>query len=111
MRPVGFNAFWLRVTPHALDILQSLGFIYHIDDASRARTHRRTILRRKSSCSSGSVLRPPALWIGQRSSRLKATLFARPFINVTWTLPWRMVGFDQSWNLIPPTQAALHPTM
>jgi len=35
MRPVGFNAFWLRGTPHTLEILQSLGFIYHIDDVSR----------------------------------------------------------------------------
>jgi peptidoglycan/xylan/chitin deacetylase (PgdA/CDA1 family) len=26
-RPVGFNAFWLRGTPHTLEILQSLGFI------------------------------------------------------------------------------------
>src|ERR1700732_2913051 len=34
-RPVGFNAFWLRGTPHTLEILQSLGFIYHIDDISR----------------------------------------------------------------------------
>ncbi len=34
-RPVGFNAFWLRGTPHALEILQDLGFIYHIDDVSR----------------------------------------------------------------------------
>jgi peptidoglycan/xylan/chitin deacetylase (PgdA/CDA1 family) len=34
-RPVGFNAFWLRGTPHTLGILQSLGFIYHIDDVSR----------------------------------------------------------------------------
>jgi peptidoglycan/xylan/chitin deacetylase (PgdA/CDA1 family) len=34
-RPVGFNAFWLRGTPHTLEILQSLGFIYHIDDVSR----------------------------------------------------------------------------
>jgi peptidoglycan/xylan/chitin deacetylase (PgdA/CDA1 family) len=33
--PVGFNAFWLRGTPHTLEILQSLGFIYHIDDVSR----------------------------------------------------------------------------
>jgi peptidoglycan/xylan/chitin deacetylase (PgdA/CDA1 family) len=30
MRPVGFNAFWLRGT-----LLQALGFIYHIDDLSR----------------------------------------------------------------------------
>ncbi len=34
-RPVGFNAFWLRGTPHTLEILQSLGFTYHIDDVSR----------------------------------------------------------------------------
>jgi peptidoglycan/xylan/chitin deacetylase (PgdA/CDA1 family) len=34
-RPLGFNAFWLRGTPHSLEILQSLGFIYHIDDVSR----------------------------------------------------------------------------
>jgi peptidoglycan/xylan/chitin deacetylase (PgdA/CDA1 family) len=35
MRPVGFNAFWMRQTPHTLSILQELGFIYHIDDLSR----------------------------------------------------------------------------
>jgi len=34
-RPVGFNAFWLRGTPHTLEILQDLGFVYHIDDISR----------------------------------------------------------------------------
>jgi peptidoglycan/xylan/chitin deacetylase (PgdA/CDA1 family) len=34
-RPMGFNAFWLRDTPHTLEILQELGFIYHIDDVSR----------------------------------------------------------------------------
>jgi peptidoglycan/xylan/chitin deacetylase (PgdA/CDA1 family) len=34
-RPIGFNAFWLRGTPQTLEILQSLGFIYHIDDVSR----------------------------------------------------------------------------
>src|SRR5258707_4301908 len=34
-RPVGFNAFWLRGTPCTLEILQDLGFIYHIDDVSR----------------------------------------------------------------------------
>jgi peptidoglycan/xylan/chitin deacetylase (PgdA/CDA1 family) len=34
-RPLGFNAFWLRGTPHTLQILQELGFIYHIDDVSR----------------------------------------------------------------------------
>src|SRR5258705_3915602 len=31
-RPVGFNAFWMRGTPNTLEILQELGFIYHIDD-------------------------------------------------------------------------------
>ena len=34
-RPTGFNAFWLRGTPHTLSILVSLGFRYHIDDLSR----------------------------------------------------------------------------
>jgi peptidoglycan/xylan/chitin deacetylase (PgdA/CDA1 family) len=34
-RPLGFNAFWLRGTPQTLEILQSLDFIYHIDDVSR----------------------------------------------------------------------------
>lgn len=34
-RPVGFNAFWMRGTPKTLEILQELGFIYHIDDLSR----------------------------------------------------------------------------
>jgi len=34
-RPIGFNAFWMRGTPHTLEILQDLGFIYHIDDLSR----------------------------------------------------------------------------
>lgn len=33
-RPVGYNAFWLRGTPHTLGLLQELGFIYHIDDLS-----------------------------------------------------------------------------
>lgn len=34
-RPVGFTAFWLRSTPHTMEILQDLGFLYHIDDLSR----------------------------------------------------------------------------
>jgi peptidoglycan/xylan/chitin deacetylase (PgdA/CDA1 family) len=34
-RPVGFNAFWMRGTPKTLEILQDLGFLYHIDDLSR----------------------------------------------------------------------------
>jgi peptidoglycan/xylan/chitin deacetylase (PgdA/CDA1 family) len=35
MRTVGFNAFWIRQTPHTLSVLQELGFIDHIDDLSR----------------------------------------------------------------------------
>jgi len=34
-RPVGFNAFWMRGTPKTVEILQDLGFLYHIDDVSR----------------------------------------------------------------------------
>ncbi len=34
-RPIGFNAFWMRHSPKTLEILQELGFIYHIDDLSR----------------------------------------------------------------------------
>jgi peptidoglycan/xylan/chitin deacetylase (PgdA/CDA1 family) len=34
-KPLGFNAFWLRGTPRTLEILQELGFLYHIDDVSR----------------------------------------------------------------------------
>jgi peptidoglycan/xylan/chitin deacetylase (PgdA/CDA1 family) len=33
--PVGWNAYWMRNSPHTLDILQSLGFTYHIDEPSR----------------------------------------------------------------------------
>lgn len=35
VRPVGFDGFWRRSTPQTLEILQDLGFIYHIDDVSR----------------------------------------------------------------------------
>jgi peptidoglycan/xylan/chitin deacetylase (PgdA/CDA1 family) len=35
VRPVGFNAFWLRGTPQTLHILQDLGYAYYIDDVSR----------------------------------------------------------------------------
>ena len=35
VRPVGFNAFWLRGTPQTLHILQDLGYAYSIDDVSR----------------------------------------------------------------------------
>jgi peptidoglycan/xylan/chitin deacetylase (PgdA/CDA1 family) len=34
-RPTGFNAFALRNGPNTLEILQSLGFLYYIDDISR----------------------------------------------------------------------------
>src|SRR5260370_12242404 len=34
-RPLGVNAFWLRVTPHTLEILQDLRFLYHIHDILR----------------------------------------------------------------------------
>jgi peptidoglycan/xylan/chitin deacetylase (PgdA/CDA1 family) len=33
--PVGWNAYWMRNSPRTLDILQSLGFLYHIDEPSR----------------------------------------------------------------------------
>jgi peptidoglycan/xylan/chitin deacetylase (PgdA/CDA1 family) len=35
VRPTGFNAFALRNGPNTLEILQSLGFKYYIDDVSR----------------------------------------------------------------------------
>src|SRR5437667_6193488 len=34
-KPIGFNAPWLRGTVNTLEILQELGFLYHIDDVSR----------------------------------------------------------------------------
>jgi peptidoglycan/xylan/chitin deacetylase (PgdA/CDA1 family) len=34
-QPVGYNANWLRRGPNTLEILQELGFKYHIDDLSR----------------------------------------------------------------------------
>jgi len=34
-RPHGWNAYWMRNSPRTLDILQSLGFTYHIDEPSR----------------------------------------------------------------------------
>jgi peptidoglycan/xylan/chitin deacetylase (PgdA/CDA1 family) len=33
--PKGWNAYWMRNSVHTLDILQSLGFTYHIDEPSR----------------------------------------------------------------------------
>jgi peptidoglycan/xylan/chitin deacetylase (PgdA/CDA1 family) len=35
VRPIGFNGFWRRSTPQTLEILQDLGFVYHVDDVSR----------------------------------------------------------------------------
>lgn len=35
VRPVGWNAYWMRNSPRTLDILQGLGFRYHIDEPSR----------------------------------------------------------------------------
>jgi len=34
-RPVGYNSYWLRGSVRTLEILQSLGCIYHVDDVSR----------------------------------------------------------------------------
>ncbi|MDR3509549.1 MAG: polysaccharide deacetylase family protein [Caulobacteraceae bacterium] len=34
-RPLGWNAYWMRNSPRTLDILQNLGFLYHIDEPSR----------------------------------------------------------------------------
>ena len=31
-QPIGWNAYWMRNSPHTLDILQSLGSKYHIDE-------------------------------------------------------------------------------
>jgi peptidoglycan/xylan/chitin deacetylase (PgdA/CDA1 family) len=33
-RPVGYNNYWIRAGVNTLEILQELGFIYHIDDLS-----------------------------------------------------------------------------
>lgn len=33
--PIGWNAYWMRGSENTLDILQSLGFLYHIDEPSR----------------------------------------------------------------------------
>jgi peptidoglycan/xylan/chitin deacetylase (PgdA/CDA1 family) len=34
-QPIGWNAYWMRNSENTLDILQSLGFRYHIDEPSR----------------------------------------------------------------------------
>jgi peptidoglycan/xylan/chitin deacetylase (PgdA/CDA1 family) len=33
-RPRGYNSYWMRGSVHALEILQQLGFTYHVDDLS-----------------------------------------------------------------------------
>ena len=43
VRPVGFNAFWMRQTSRTLSILKDLGFLYHIDDLSRDEPIRLTV--------------------------------------------------------------------
>jgi len=35
VRPLGFNAYWMRHSKNTLSILKELDFIYHIDDLSR----------------------------------------------------------------------------
>jgi peptidoglycan/xylan/chitin deacetylase (PgdA/CDA1 family) len=32
--PVGYNCYWMRGSVHTLELLQQLGFVYHIDDLS-----------------------------------------------------------------------------
>jgi peptidoglycan/xylan/chitin deacetylase (PgdA/CDA1 family) len=34
-QPIGWNAYWMRNSIHTLEILQDLGFLYHIDEPSR----------------------------------------------------------------------------
>jgi len=34
-KPVGYNCNWLRRSVNTLEVLQNLGFLYHIDDVSR----------------------------------------------------------------------------
>jgi peptidoglycan/xylan/chitin deacetylase (PgdA/CDA1 family) len=34
-QPAGYNCNWLRRSPHTLELLQELGYLYHIDDLSR----------------------------------------------------------------------------
>jgi peptidoglycan/xylan/chitin deacetylase (PgdA/CDA1 family) len=35
LQPVGYNCNWLRRSPQTLELLQELGYLYHIDDLSR----------------------------------------------------------------------------
>jgi peptidoglycan/xylan/chitin deacetylase (PgdA/CDA1 family) len=51
VRPVGFNAFWLRRTSQTLQILQELGYTYYIDDVSRDEPFLVSVRRRRNSTS------------------------------------------------------------
>jgi peptidoglycan/xylan/chitin deacetylase (PgdA/CDA1 family) len=35
VKPIGWNAYWMRNSIHILETLQDLGFLYHIDEPSR----------------------------------------------------------------------------
>src|SRR6202051_3630210 len=78
-RPVGFNAFWLRGTPHTLEILQELGFLYHIDDVSRDEPFTVTVRGRPFAVvpytlRNNDIVRydSPALTVGDYTAELKA---------------------------------------
>jgi peptidoglycan/xylan/chitin deacetylase (PgdA/CDA1 family) len=43
VRPIGFNAFWMRQTPATLGLLEELGFLYHIHDLSRDEPMRKLV--------------------------------------------------------------------
>jgi len=42
-RPSGYNCYWMRTSANTLEILQELGFAYHIDDMSRDEPFLQTI--------------------------------------------------------------------
>ena len=78
-RPVGFNAFWLRGTPKSLEILQDLGFLYHIDDVSRDEPFTVTVRGRPFAVvpytlRNNDMVRydSPALTVGAYTAELKA---------------------------------------
>jgi peptidoglycan/xylan/chitin deacetylase (PgdA/CDA1 family) len=78
-RPVGFNAFWLRGTPRTLEILQDLGFLYHIDDVSRDEPFAVTVRGRPFAVvpytlRNNDIVRydNPALTVGAYTAELKS---------------------------------------
>jgi peptidoglycan/xylan/chitin deacetylase (PgdA/CDA1 family) len=78
-RPIGFNAFWLRGTPHTLEILQELGFLYHIDDISRDEPFTVTVRAKPFAVvpytiRNNDIVRydSPALTVGEYTAELKA---------------------------------------